>query len=202
MAPERLRAGQVDARSDIYALACVLYECLTGSTPYPGDSFEQQIRAHLMEPPPRPSSTDPAISNQVDEVIATGMAKHPDERYATTLELANAARRALTDQDQVQADTIAASTLSSEPPPAPWAATHPAPVPPTPIPLATSSSIPSTTDHARLAESGEGDEREVYDLQNPYTPTRALWVGIAAGVALIAVIVIIVVAFVTISPEP
>jgi serine/threonine-protein kinase len=53
MSPERLRAGQVDARSDIYALACVLYECLTGSTPYPGDNFEQQITAHLTEPPPR-----------------------------------------------------------------------------------------------------------------------------------------------------
>ena len=41
MSPERLRAGQVDARADIYALACVLYECLTGSAPYPGDNPPQ-----------------------------------------------------------------------------------------------------------------------------------------------------------------
>jgi serine/threonine-protein kinase len=96
MSPERLRAGQVDARSDIYALACVLYECLTGSTPYPGDNFEQQITAHLTEPPPRPSSSQPNIPKQVDEVIATGMAKDPDNRYGTTVELANAAHDAIT----------------------------------------------------------------------------------------------------------
>ena len=96
MSPERLRAGQVDARSDIYALACVLYECLTGSTPYPGDNFEQQMTAHLMEPPPRPSSTDPSVPATFDPVIATGMAKDPDNRYATTVELANAAHDAIT----------------------------------------------------------------------------------------------------------
>jgi serine/threonine protein kinase len=96
MSPERLRAGQVDARSDIYALACVLYECLTGSTPYPGDNFEQQITAHLMEPPPRPSNTDPNVPDTFDPVIATGMAKDPDQRYATTIELAEAARDAIT----------------------------------------------------------------------------------------------------------
>jgi serine/threonine-protein kinase len=95
MPPERLRAGQVDARSDIYALACVLYECLTCSTPYPGDNFEQQMTAHLMEPPPRPSTTQPDVPAQFDAVIAKGMAKDPDNRYATTVELADAARDAI-----------------------------------------------------------------------------------------------------------
>ncbi|MFZ0905021.1 MAG: serine/threonine protein kinase, partial [Mycobacterium sp.] len=73
-----------------------LYECLTGSTPYPVDNFEQQITAHLTDPPPRPSSTDPNIPTQVDQVIATGMAKNPDNRYATTIKLASAAHAALT----------------------------------------------------------------------------------------------------------
>jgi serine/threonine-protein kinase len=96
MSPERLRAGQVDARADIYALACVLYECLTGSTPYPGDNFEQQITAHLTEPPPRPSSADPNMPVALDTVIAAGMAKDPEQRYATTVELASAAHDAIT----------------------------------------------------------------------------------------------------------
>ncbi|WP_083743453.1 serine/threonine-protein kinase PknH/PknJ [Mycobacterium rhizamassiliense] len=96
MSPERLRAGQVDARSDVYALACVLYECLTGATPFPGDNTEQQITAHFMEPPPRPSIADPNVPAELDSVVATGMAKDPDQRYATTVELASAAQNAVT----------------------------------------------------------------------------------------------------------
>ena len=96
MSPERLQAGQVDARTDIYALACVLYECLTGSPPYPGDTLEQQVTAHLTAPPPRPSANDPNVPFAFDSVIATGMAKQPDQRYPTTVELAHAARDANT----------------------------------------------------------------------------------------------------------
>src|SRR6478735_9246299 len=78
------------------ALACVLYECLTSSRPFPGDSVEQPIAGHLTIPPPRPSFTRPGVTPQLDAVIATGMAKDPDERYATTTELARAARTAVT----------------------------------------------------------------------------------------------------------
>ena len=96
MAPERFSTGVSDTRSDIYALACVLYECLTSSRPFPGDSVEQQIAGHLTTPPPRPSISRPEVTPQLDAVIATGMAKDPDERYGTTTELARAARTALT----------------------------------------------------------------------------------------------------------
>ena len=129
MSPERLRAGQVDARADIYALACVLYECLTGSTPFPGDNFEQQITAHLTEPPPRPSSTDPNVPATFDPVIATGMAKDPDQRYGTTVELANAAHNAITTplapltEPALLAEPTQPATAVATPPPLPSAPT-------------------------------------------------------------------------------
>lgn len=94
MAPERLTTGMGDARADIYSLACVLHECLTGTQPYPGDSAEQQITAHLTFDPPRPSSRNPALPRAFDEVIACGMAKQPAERFSSVGELARAATAA------------------------------------------------------------------------------------------------------------
>ena len=98
IAPERLDArAEEDARADIYSLACVLYEALTGRPPFPGDSMAHLVTAHLNTPPPRPSTTQPNVPSRVDDVIATGMAKDPNDRYATTIELADAARDAITD---------------------------------------------------------------------------------------------------------
>jgi serine/threonine kinase PknH len=119
MSPERMRSGEVDARTDIYALACVLYECLTGSPPFPGDTFESQALAHLMDPPPRPSITQLDVPPQVDEVIATGMAKDPGQRYATTIELADAARDAITDPIARPAPTPTQPRTESTPSPVP-----------------------------------------------------------------------------------
>jgi serine/threonine protein kinase len=96
MAPERFREERGDARSDTYALACVLYECLTGHRPFLGDSLEQQTAGHLMTPAPRPSTVIDGLSAKFDGVIAKGMAKNPDERYQTTVDLAHAARAAIT----------------------------------------------------------------------------------------------------------
>ncbi|MGE2832741.1 bifunctional serine/threonine-protein kinase/transporter substrate-binding domain-containing protein [Mycobacterium sp. SMC-4] len=94
MAPERFEGGEIDYRSDIYALTCVLYECLTGSRPYPADSLEQQIAGHMVTPVPRPSDVDSRLA-AFDDVIAKGMAKKPANRYQSAGELAAAARRAL-----------------------------------------------------------------------------------------------------------
>ena len=103
MPPERISNGQTDPRGDTYALACVLHECLTGSQPFPGNSLEQQIGGHLSLPPPRPSALRNELPPALDAVIATGMAKDPAQRYSTVVEMARAARSAVSDAPTVPA---------------------------------------------------------------------------------------------------
>ncbi|UGT39159.1 protein kinase [Nocardia yamanashiensis] len=95
MAPERFEHhAAVAPTSDIYALACVLYECLTGTPPFRSENNLGTIRAHMLTPPPQPSR-HPGIPPAFDHVVALGMAKHPAQRYASAGQLARAARAAL-----------------------------------------------------------------------------------------------------------
>ena len=116
MAPERFSNAEVTHRADIYALACVLYECLTGSPPYATGDLAALITAHLTAPIPRPSQQRSQIPAGFDDVIARGMAKNPDERYASAGQLAAAAQRVLTTSDQDHVDTILASTQAARRP--------------------------------------------------------------------------------------
>lgn len=103
MAPERFTGNEVTYRADIYALACVLGECLTGSPPYRADTIERLVAAHLLEPAPRPSQLRPGtVPVALDQVIAKGLAKNPGERYRSAGDLATAAHEALTASDQHQ----------------------------------------------------------------------------------------------------
>ena len=88
MAPERFTTGSADAGADVYSLACVLHECLTGVQPYPGESAEQQITGHLTLDPPKPSRLNRTVPEAFDAVIARGMAKNPAARFASAGELA------------------------------------------------------------------------------------------------------------------
>lgn len=91
MAPERFNGSWVGPQTDVYSLACVLYECLTGQAPFEGAEIPQLISAHLHAPPPRPSIMRRGIDKAFDDVIARGMAKDPAARFASAGELARAA---------------------------------------------------------------------------------------------------------------
>ncbi|ORW92025.1 protein kinase [Mycobacterium sp. IEC1808] len=106
MAPERFSNDEVTYRADIYSLACVLFECLTGSPPYHSDSAGVLVSAHMLEPIPQPSAKRSGIPRAFDGVIARGMAKKPEDRYASAGDLARAAHDALTNPDQTQAVNI------------------------------------------------------------------------------------------------
>jgi serine/threonine protein kinase len=125
MAPERMTRVDASGPScDVYSLACVLHECLTATKPFPGDSVEIQVAAHLHAPPPRPSQTTPTVPPSFDPVVDRGMAKDPRARYATTLDLATAAKSALTAGPFAPPS---APTLAAPPvPPTQWSTAPPA----------------------------------------------------------------------------
>lgn len=98
-APEQIEGRALDGRADIYALTCLLHECLTGARPFPRESEPAIIYAHLCDSPPRPTELRPELPPGIDGVVARGMAKLPAERYPTCSGLVAAAREALNEAD-------------------------------------------------------------------------------------------------------
>jgi hypothetical protein len=97
VAPEQIQSGVVDARTDVYALGCVLYELLTGSVPYTGNDM-QKMWGHVNEPFPALESKLPGAAAGLAAVTARATAKNPDERFPSAGDLARAASAALSEE--------------------------------------------------------------------------------------------------------
>jgi CHASE2 domain-containing sensor protein len=95
LAPEQIRGEAPRAGADIYALAGLLYSCLTGEVPFPRDSAPARLWAHINAPPPAPSAIRSELPAALDDVIARGMAKDSADRYSTAAELAEACATAV-----------------------------------------------------------------------------------------------------------
>jgi tRNA A-37 threonylcarbamoyl transferase component Bud32 len=95
IAPEQALGRAATAASDRYALAVAAFELLTGERPYQGETFTEQARAHVVEPPPRASARAPQLPGALDVALARGMAKSPVARWSSAAEMAQALREAL-----------------------------------------------------------------------------------------------------------
>ncbi len=95
MAPEQIEGRQLDARADVYALGCVVFECLTGRPPFKLDNEVATIWAHIRERPPRPSGIRRDLPPAVDDVLERALAKSPSDRFESCGDLAGALEEAL-----------------------------------------------------------------------------------------------------------
>jgi streptogramin lyase/predicted Ser/Thr protein kinase len=95
VAPEHIKGDVVDGRADVYSLGCVIVECLTGHVPYLRDLEVGVLWAHVEEPPPAVTGERPDLPAEVDDVVASAMAKDRNARTATAGEVASALRSAL-----------------------------------------------------------------------------------------------------------
>jgi serine/threonine-protein kinase len=101
LSPEQARGEQVDARSDVYAAGCVLYELITGVPPFTGDSPVAVAYQHVREDPTPPSQANPEVSAALDSVVLKAMSKNPANRYQSAAEMRTDLVRVLSGQRQL-----------------------------------------------------------------------------------------------------
>ncbi len=90
MSPEQCRGISVDPRSDIYSIGCVLMTMLTGQPPFQGEGSGDLIAAHLREPPPYAAARVPGLPEVFDQILQCCLAKSPDHRFPSMVELTQA----------------------------------------------------------------------------------------------------------------
>src|ERR1700758_4905539 len=170
MAPERFSNDEVTSRADIYALACVLHEALTGGPPYRADSAGTLVSAHLLSPIPQPSVMRSGIPKAFDAVIARGMAKKPEDRYASAGDLALAAHEALSDPDQDHAADILRRSQEAPLPEPPMTATALAPPPPPVTPPPPPAAAPPSAPYPAAPTPGSGAMPRPAQTPRPWAP--------------------------------
>ncbi len=121
MAPEQFEAAAADGRVDQYSLACVLFEALTGTRPFPRESDLQVMFAHVRDDRPAATERRPSLPHEIDAVLRRGMATTAADRYGSCLELVGAARATLPSAPAAQSTQVdgprVASTLVDGPAP-------------------------------------------------------------------------------------
>ena len=124
LSPEQARGAGVDPRSDLYSLGVVLYELLTGESPFDGDTPVEIAMKHLSQTPEPPSAHRPELPEELDWVVTRALAKHPDDRYQSADEMDTDLERVLRGA-AVSAETEDTATQIIRAPALPIAASAP-----------------------------------------------------------------------------
>src|SRR5882724_5566302 len=93
MAPEQVRGGTIDGRTDVFSLGVVLYEALTGHKPFQADTLAAILHAIMNTTPPPPLQVDPTIPEALSKVVMRAIARKPEDRYARGKEMASDLRQ-------------------------------------------------------------------------------------------------------------
>src|SRR3954452_23366234 len=116
VAPEQIQGETIDARTDVYALGCMLFQMLTGEVPFPRDSQVAKIYAHLSEPPPHLDYTSIALPAELNDVVRRAMAKAPADRFPSAGDLRRAALGAIEQRPLDQPErSVATGTAAPAP---------------------------------------------------------------------------------------
>jgi eukaryotic-like serine/threonine-protein kinase len=173
LSPEQARGGEVDPRSDLYSLGIVLYELLTGKTPFEGDTPVEIAMKHLSATPKPPSKLRADIPRELDMVVLRALAKNPDDRYQSADEMEADLERVARGASVAAATVDTATQVLRRPPPA--GATE----------AATSATMiaPAPETRTRVAPAAVVEEEE---FEQRGGPERPLWPWLVAAAFVIA----------------
>jgi eukaryotic-like serine/threonine-protein kinase len=160
LSPEQARGGEIDQRSDLYSLGIVLYELLTGKTPFDGETPVEIAMKHLSTTPKPPSQLRPEIPRELDMVVMRALAKNPDDRYQSADEMEADLERVARGA-RVSAATVDAATQVLSRPAAAEAASATAATMIAPSPVETTVAPPPAVVEEEEVEEG-GPERPLW----------------------------------------
>jgi serine/threonine protein kinase len=213
VAPEQWEGTDVDARTDVYALGCLLFEALAGRPPYPGGGLPQKLHAHLTREPPSLAELAPEVPPQFDAVVRRALAKKRADRFPSAGDLARAALAAAGGGIPTQPERIVARgeaapvpTPAPAPPSVPTPAPEPAapptaqprpripepsppPRPPAPEPAVTTPASPPITPAPPRAPAPTPRVPKAEPVRGPRA-SRLVLASIGAGIAVLVALAV------------